>query len=364
MTELEKYKIYWDNWHKLWQENYPFDNYLKIEGWEIPREKMGNDKNSCEYFPEPYLIGSEKESIDAIFLNINPGKGGPEQIHSDQNSVLNQIYQSQNKTYSKTISLYLGEEGYVKKKNKKGKDLYDKKNKPIKEANDTAKWFKNKRLAWANKLLASEELSRLFNQIEKHNSEKPKGKLNLRNIKRLQSELKIDKEVTDNLTLFTENKPNILCADLIPWHSNKASDIHAYIEKHTKPILVYVLVPLIEMASQIENDNLKNKIFVRGVTFRNIVNKILKNNKDRVTDIKHYVVFKESDVIDEFNSLITTFNSIYKNKSKQEIKTKWYIFTAGQSMSLPDLNYKYVVECFDNTGTRKELRTFLLESNP
>jgi len=213
--------------------------------------------------------------------------------------------------------------------------------------------------------LASEELSRLFDLIEEYNSVNSKGKLNLSNIKRLQTKLNLDKEVMDKLADFIKRRPNILCADLIPWHSNKASDIHNYIATHKKQILLKVLVPLIEMANNIKNISLKNKIFVRGVTFRNIVNNILKNNKERVTEIKHYIVFKEGGVIDEFNSLITTFNSIHTNKkSKQEIKTKWYIFTAGQSMFLPDLNYKYVVECFDNTGERKNLRTFLLEYNP
>jgi hypothetical protein len=364
MTELKKYKEYWDKWHKLWQEKYPFDNQKRIYGWKIPKESMGNVEESFRYFPEPYLISSENESIDAIFLNINPGKGGVEQIHCDKNSVLIKLYIEQGHTYSKTISRYLGKEGYVQKQNKKGLFLIDEENKPILEANKTAQWFNNKRLKWTNNLLASEELSDLFDKIEEHNSKSPKGKLNLSNTKSIKSKLGIKDELINDLKIFNEKKPNILCADLIPWHSRKATDILTYIKKNYEPILEKVLVPLIKMASNIEDINLKNKIFVRGVPFRDIVNNIMKNQKHLITDIKHYVVFKKSDVIDEFNCLITTFTSVYSENDKKVIKTKWYVFTAGQSMFLPDLNYKYEVECCDNNSGRKKLRAFLLESNP
>jgi hypothetical protein len=351
---LNDYIEYWDDWHKEWFKNHPFEFVEKIDVWDVPKKNMGNEKESFHYFPEPYLLAKINDPIQAVFLNINPAKGGIEQIHSAQDSVLIKLYNINNNEYSVTISGYLGANGYVDKKNKKGEIIDEKK-----EPNGTAKWFKNKRLSWTNKLMAEDKLSNLLDNIEEYNSKEQKGKINLNNLKKIKSVLNLSEEDVKLLQLYKENVPNILCADLIPWHSNKASDIHDYIEKHNKQILIKVLVPLTKIANNIESKKLKNKIFVRGVTFRNILNNLLKKERGHVTDIKHYVVFKESDVIDEFNSLITVFTSNIGN-----IKTTWYIFTAGQSMFLPDLNYKYVVQCLDNSGNRKKLREFLLESNP
>lgn len=358
-TKLKDYIDYWNEWHEIWFTGHPFVDKDKIGHWTIPKEEMGNDLPSFNYFPEPYLLSKIDQPVDAVFLNINPGKGGPEQIHGAKDSLLINLYGTKH-SYSDTISSYLYEAGNVRKKDKNGNWVKNKEGAEIYEPNGTAKWFKNKRINWAKKLLASDGLAKLFDDIEKYNSGTSKSKLGLNNLKRIKSELNLTDKQCAELGDYNKYEPNILCADLIPWHSSKASDIHEYIQKHNRQILLFVLVPLIEIAGGIKDDKMKNKIFVRGVTFRNIVNNILKNKNQYVLDVKHHVVFKENDVIDEFNSLITTFTSVITLKG-EEIKTKWYVFTAGQSMFLPDLNYKYVVECFDNTGVRKCLREFLNE---
>jgi hypothetical protein len=366
---LAKYIKYWDNWHKEWSDNYPFENIEKILGWHIPKNNMGNDEESFQYFPEPYLLKAKK--INAVFLNINPGKGGPKQQHSAEDSLLIKLYEKNDSNYSETISAYLSEAGFIEKKYKRGKSKGDikKDNKGdiIKHPNDTANWFKSMRVNWAKDLMASDKLSALINEIDKYNSKNPKERLRLTDNTKIREKIesKPDTELINELNNYCKHEPEILCADLIPWHSNKASDINFYVDQNELKILVRVVLPLIYMANEIDNAKLKNKIFVRGVTFRNIINNIFKNKpKYKINEINHYVVFKENDVIDEFNSLLTTFTSEITEKSGVKIKTKWYVFTGGQSMLLPDLSNKNIVQGFENPVDRKNLRTFLLESNP
>ncbi len=187
----------------------------------------------------------------------------------------------------------------------------------FKEKNDTAKWFWDNRVEWAAKLIGIET-----NQI------------------------------------------NVLCCDLVPWHTFKASGISDYIkiEKNKVAIQENVLIPINNIAQEISREETKCKIFVRGVTFRNVINDLAinateqkKNQFQKVKNriVKHYIVVKDNSVFEEFISMLTVVK-IGKNK--------WFLFTGASSMQLPKLEDDYLVypiNKYDCHGNK--LREFLLK---
>lgn len=369
---LKEYIDYWDSWHKKWFEFHTKSADLdEIKGWSIPKNLGENNNEAYKYFPEPFYLIDINKNIDVIFLNINPGGGGPDQkfeLGNSNESVLYKIFEDTKHKYSETIKKYLGKEGKVEKKNKKAKEIeLDKNGKPKMIMNETAVWFNSKRLNWAKQLLANDTIFDLFDFIEEKNKNSKKGarKLSISDPGML---IKTIKETENNfkkinieadIQNYNHPGPNILCADLIPWHSSKASDIQDYVRDNMKPIVDNVLFKLVKIASSIDNEKMKNKIIVRGVTFRNVVNSILEE-KMKISDIQHYIVFKEKEVLDEFNSLLTVFTSNIEIQ-KEIIETRWYLFTGGSSMELPGLGNKYVIAGNKNLDERKRLRDFIFE---
>ena len=177
---LREYTGYWDSWHKKWFESLSKSESLdEIIGWDIPKN-LGENKNEAhKYFPEPFYLTDINKNIDVIFLNINPGGGGPDQKFEPGNSnesVLYKIFNTTNHKYSETIKRYLGEGGKVEKKNKKTKKVeLDKTGKPKMVMNETAVWFNSKRYDWAKQLLASDEIFDVFYFIEEKNKNSKKG---------------------------------------------------------------------------------------------------------------------------------------------------------------------------------------------
>jgi hypothetical protein len=85
-----------------------------------------------------------------------------------------------------------------------------------------------------------------------------------------------------------EVKPeNVFCADLVPWHSKKESDIITYIVDNYECVFKNVLQPLMKMAIEINEE--KPKIIVRGVAFFNLINSWVESEKEKFGDLKSYI---------------------------------------------------------------------------
>lgn len=129
---METYKSYWEEWHREWFQKRNNKAINEIKKWEIPKGTGGNENAIRNYFPEPYL-GNPSSKVKAIFININPGMGGPDQdVDNEAKSGLYKIYQSKHYSYSQTIQDVLGD-----------------------NKNRTAKWF-NKRVKWTKSLLGED----------------------------------------------------------------------------------------------------------------------------------------------------------------------------------------------------------------
>lgn len=128
MTDIEKYEAYWNQWHLKWFNSLQDKNAADISEWTIPQDKGGNECLTKEYFPEPYWGNIKSNSLKAIFLNINPGLGGPEQnFINSNNPVVKNHYTKNNCTYSNTV-LELSND----------------------KSNRTTKWMYKHRINWLN----------------------------------------------------------------------------------------------------------------------------------------------------------------------------------------------------------------------
>ncbi|MCX8478540.1 MAG: hypothetical protein ORN56_01980 [Chitinophagales bacterium] len=159
-----------------------------------------------------------------------------------------------------------------------------------------------------------------------------------------------------------QSEGTVLCADLIPWHSKKESDVTHYIKKHQKSIFKYVIEPLMNIAFEIEDKD--PKIIVRGVAFFDLINSWLldrqvklqeksKKNKNsprielikekfeneidvQKRSIEQYIVMDcEDKFFDKFNSYLTKYKFTHKSKS-----VTFIIFSGGANMDLPKAKHK------------------------
>jgi hypothetical protein len=201
-SAIKDFIEYWDNWHREWYTNSLTTppNLAPIKEWITPIDKGGNESPMWQYFPEPYWGNPYAEELVSVFLNLNPGGGGDCQDVLSINKPSSILYNTYgtNKFYSKTIEQLSRNLCYT-----------------------TTNWFDRKRSNWINKLMNGNNNS--------------------------------------------ENKysvANILCADLIPWHTHTVnSTINKYIENNKKCILYYVIKPITSISQQA---TLKGLVFARG----------------------------------------------------------------------------------------------------
>jgi len=162
----------------------------------------------------------------------------------------------------------------------------------------------------------------------------------------------------------TKEEINILCADIVPWHTKKSNGIADYIsnEENLKTIKETVLTPLMNISkivAQFNGISMQNKIIVRGVPFRNVINALFPKDKPNIKEkyIKNYIILKSNGTIEEFISMLTV---ITINNKKTDYK--WYLFTGGSSNDLPLLEDEYQVYSVNEKEINvKSLRSFLLE---
>lgn len=146
----------------------------------------------------------------------------------------------------------------------------------------------------------------------------------------------------------------VLCADLIPWHTKKESDIMDYLrdKDNRKAIINRVIMPLLKVAKT-NQGVLKNKIIVRGIAFMNLINHFyklnpLEINKRKLNEkiksrklhrVKQFIVLDGDQFLDKFNSFLTVINF-----GGVDI----CIFSGGASMELPKA--EYMVYPINNAG--------------
>ena len=84
MNTKEEIKQYWNDWITKWYLECVKSNETpdKIKEWDVPKDRLGNEEKAFRYFPEPYW-GKINEELKGIFLNINPGTGGKEQLYGN-----------------------------------------------------------------------------------------------------------------------------------------------------------------------------------------------------------------------------------------------------------------------------------------
>jgi len=170
-----------------------------------------------------------------FFLNLNPGGGGDCQDEKSANRASSILYNtySTNKVYSKTVEQLSNNLCYA-----------------------TTNWFDKKRVNWLNKLM---------------NCTSP-------NI--------VNKYSIDN----------ILCADLIPWHTPTFNNkIEKYVIAHKQQIFDYVINPIISIRQQA---TLKGLVFAKGRAIERILLQLIgkpiqqyKNGKFEINIFKHNDAF-------------------------------------------------------------------------
>lgn len=260
-NHFEKYTEYWDDWHSEWNKN---RNPI-MKDWNIPilGKIEGQTHPVVDYFPEPYYCRDFDNKLDAIFLSINPGGGGPTQYRNNSGSKLIQHYESVN-SYSASI----------------------------------------------NKLLQiNSKTADFFNHRENKT-----------------------KEITE------KENVNVLCADLVPWHTPNQSNIKDYILANIPCIKKNVISPLMKIArdTSVMNEKLSNKIIVRGTSFRDILNEVI---PVIITSLRLEKVKAETKyfaISEEKTKFIEQFSTFLTIVSLGEFK--FYVFTGGQGMYIPPLN--------------------------
>lgn len=163
------------------------------------------------YFPEPYWGDPYTKNLAAVFLNINPGAGGESQDikHSPVNDPI-LTYLTPQKTYSRTVEILSGNSDY-----------------------DTTEWFYNKRVKWLKKLLEC-----------------------------------INKSSIQNLTV-----QNIICADLIPWHTPTVdSFVTNLIDKKSICIVDKVIEPIVSIS---QCADIKGLVFAKGAVTESLLYKLV-----------------------------------------------------------------------------------------
>jgi hypothetical protein len=251
---VNAYVDYWNDWHKDWYKNSTSNptNLSPIKNWDVPPGKGGNAEDIWRYFPEPYWGNTVFNELSAVFLNLNPGGG------NDSQDIL-----SANKSFSNLYNTYDAQNHFY---SKTVQNL-------IKDCcYVTTNWFIKKRVKWLNDLMHS------LKKVSNHSIEQ------------------------------------ILCADLIPWHTPSINQIAKYIADHQKLIIEFVIKPITDISQCAQ---LKGLIFAKGAEIEHVLERI---------PIQPVVYEKESYRISIFE---------YNN-------AKIIVCVGGQGMHLPDASKTYL----------------------
>ena len=278
-TQLKSWQdvvAYWNEWHKewyKWADLHMPNKSAHILGWPIPSGHGGNQEEIWRYFPEPYWGNPCNANI--IFININPGGGGA-----------GQDLQSAKFLYPSLI--------YAIYNNKKG--LY---HDTIKEvlnysAYNTNGWMQKKRVDWANKI---------FSNIKPP----PPFKLD-----------------------------NILCLELIPWHTTGEAGVRNYLKNNCTTVLEElilnkVIIPALCLSQNAQG--LQNQVIAKGSLLQELIDggKLCGNG-----EINKFFGGSQRDA-DYYKTQKRKFSRWYINQmnDKAYSQTKLKVFVGRHGMGLP-----------------------------
>lgn len=308
MSAKDKFFKNWDDWHAKWLSNLEGNKTDIIDGWEIPSDNNGEfqygNQDNFIYKYFPEPFLHKGEISKIKYVFLNINPGGGGDIQDFDKRRESKLFEFYNN--NKLYSKTIKEFLSTEKVNGK--------------PNKTAAWY-NKRQKWAEAIYGKENVQ----------------------------------------------EGSVLCADLIPWHSKKESDVIEYITKNKSIIFKKVIEPLIDIALETNN----TKIIVRGVAFFNLINAWLKSINDRLNkvieelkksnqydlnkierwerklsefnsdqdkekeNIQQYIVMDtEEKFFDKFNSYLAAYDYTHNNK-----KVTFYVFSGGSNMDLPNANY-------------------------
>ncbi len=291
----QHFREYWDEWHKKWYSEFTTEKVnepIKIIDWSVPKTKKGKvilgggsvSMKTQLYFPEPYYCRNIDKDIHAIFLSINPGSGGEEQlVEKKKHTKLYKAYLKNKKSYNLTLEYLLGHLG--------------------EKSTGLQKFFCH-REEFARDLLVGENN---------------------------------DQEI------------NILNADLVPWHTANQSDIASYIDREALNVKEFILKPIMNIAQNMPSA-LKNKILVRGVSFRNLFDKLF--DASEIKDIQYYAIAESEKAESKTTSVILKPYSKFLTIVILRNEVQFFIFTGGQGMNFPSL--EKIAYPIDNNTLRQD----------
>jgi hypothetical protein len=304
---LLKFIKFWDNWHFEWfsfinnDEKRQLNRSLTDNISSNSRGKKINE--SLEEHISLTMVQNiplirEKFNLDSTEIYSAEIIPEPYWGAIDVNKNLHAIFMNINPFLGNGASSKLFYEVY--KSGYKSYTNHLKENQTI--TNPTTRWLKQKRGLWFYNL---------------HNVDIPKLKGNKTDYEKL-------------------NIDQILSCDIVPWHTPKKNDLSRYLKqpKVIDFIAEYQIDHIAELALfAIRKDSyLFNKVIVRSSVFIDYINsyKLIRDKFDE--KIEYYVIQNNQNIAKKFSSYLT----IVTHKIH---RTRFYIFSDGVSMELPDVNY-------------------------
>jgi len=169
------------------------------------------------------------------------------------------------------------------------------------------------------------------------------------------------REILDNKLI---NVTNIFCAELIPWHTKKKSDISDYAVKYNTPNLINtnVISHLTKIAqSESVVEEMKGKVIVRSSLLLDILNAIHKINSTsiKISDIENYAIIDNIKDKNNNEKLLSKFNS-YLTIFKID-NTSFYVFSGGSNSVLPNPAFTvfHIGQNISNRKTGISLKEFM-----
>jgi hypothetical protein len=298
---------FWNNWHQEWYKLISDNKIRKLNRLhtdEISNNKQGkkiNDiltKDISETSVLKLPLIREKFKIDSIELYSAEIIPEPYWGFIDINNKLSSIFVNINPFLKAGSSTKHFEEIY-----KMGYTAYSDhlaNNKTIENA--TTLWHRQKRGVWYYNL---------------HNLEIPKKNKN-------------------NVDYDKINIDQLLSCDIVPWHTPKKNDLSRYLKQNyvIEFIATFQIDKIADLALNKINENsfLINKVIVRSSVFIDYINshELIRDKFDE--NIEYYVIQNTHNIAKKFSSYLT----IVTHKIN---RTRFYIFSDGVSMELPDVNY-------------------------
>lgn len=322
---LKEFVEFWNEWHSEWYRLVSNDSIRELNKQltdEISKNKKGKkiidilEKDILHTTVNGLPLIREKFKIDHVELHSAEVIPEPYWGKIDVNKNLSSIFININPFLGAGASNKLYQNVF-----KGGYQIYSQHlNSNSNIENQTTLWLKQKRGVW------------LYNL-----QNKPIPKI---------------KEKTDYENLDIDQ---LLSCDIVPWHTPKKNDLSRYLKQ--KSVINFISLHQIDRIAELakekieDKSHLHNKVIVRSSVFIDYINTHESIRSKFDEKIEYFVIQSTHNIAKKFSSYLT----IVTHKIH---RTRFYIFSDGVSMELPDLNY--MVHMLDNKKWDKcTLRDFI-----